>query len=98
MVKNEPPEALSVEDGKWIRRDVFIDSFDADEERAEEALDELIEDDVMESMNLYSHEYVRGTSDRKLMGEWAKQKSKLAGERIRDLARDVLGGGADGDA
>lgn len=92
---SEPPEVVKIDDGMWVRRDVFVDSLSGEEADAEAALDELIDDDVFESMCMAGYEYVRGTSRSAMVKQILSGKASLASDRIRNRAADVVGWGDD---
>lgn len=93
---SDPPEVLTESDGKWVRRDVFLDEFDDDDADPDAVLDELIDDGVMEEkIAMGGYVYVRGVNRAALVKELASAKASLATDRIRDRAADVVGWGDD---
>lgn len=86
------PEELQLESGKWSRRDVFVANcaaeWDEDEERVDEVLEEMIEDDgVLRSMKMEGTEYVQLTSQMSAMSFIAKNKPS----RLPGVMRDLVG-------
>lgn len=92
---SEAPEAINVDDGKWVRRDVFLEEFADEDGDPDAAMDELIEDGVMETMNMSGYEYIRGVSDKRLISEWTKQKAKVAKNSIKERATKAVRGDSD---
>lgn len=82
MTEHNPPEELVHDDGKWARKDVFIDEFatenDVDTAKAEEVMNELIEDGPLEEQEFHGAQYVRGISRTALLKSKWKNQTKNA--------------------
>lgn len=93
----EPPEELTDDGGKWIRRDVLIDEMveeDPDTERSDVtgALDEMVKEGPMRAKEMSGHVYVQLKSRSAGVKAWAKYKAQQKRNEVGDAVTRYLGG------